>query len=138
MIPPSRVRAAVLAGLVAMAAGAVEPPLGAQSKSANDGVYTDAQAGRGQKTFEGTCTVCHDVDAFRGNDFVNAWRNQPLLALFETINSTMPADNPGSLNAQEYADIIAYFLQLNRYPAGADELAGSTEVMSAVKMESPK
>jgi hypothetical protein len=34
----------------------------------------------------------------------------------------MPQDNPGSLTDPEYAAIVAYLLQANRYPAGQKEL----------------
>ena len=30
----------------------------------------------------------------------------------------MPESNPGSLPEQDYVDILAYILSLNRYPAG--------------------
>ena len=36
--------------------------------------------------------------------------------LWDIASGTMPEDNPGSLKQQEYADILAYFLQLNEFP----------------------
>ena len=110
---------------------------GAQ-KSVNDGVYSAAQAERGQKVFEATCTTCHDPGRFTGPDFIKQWSGQPLHALFDTMSTTMPEDNPGSLKPQQYADLVAYFLQLNKYPAGQEELKGAAEALRTLKMEAPK
>lgn len=107
-------------------------------KSVNQGVYSEAQAARGQQKFEGTCTACHDTARFTGPEFVNAWAGQPLHALFDTVSATMPEDNPGSLEPQQYGDVIAYFLKLNGYPAGTDELKGDAAAMKAIKMEARK
>jgi mono/diheme cytochrome c family protein len=107
-------------------------------RSVNQAVYSEAQAARGQKVFEGTCTACHDTARFTGPDFVNNWAGQPLHTLFDTVSSTMPEDNPGSLEPQQYGDIIAYFLKLNGYPAGAEELKGDAAAMKAIKMEIKK
>lgn len=110
----------------------------AQTRSVNDGVYTAAQADRGQKTFESACTVCHDVDRFRSADFINSWKNEPVSSLLETLRGTMPADNPGGLQPQEYADVIAYFLKLNRYPVGSSELPATKDATSTIRIESLK
>lgn len=111
---------------------------GQEARSVNQGVYSEAQAARGQKAFSATCTACHDTARFTGPDFVNNWAGQPLHALFDTVSATMPEDNPGSLKPEEYTDIIAYFLKLNGYPAGADELKGEAAAMKAIKMEAKK
>lgn len=107
-------------------------------KSVNAGVYTAEQATRGEGTFGARCTNCHDPGRFTGNDFVRHWSNQPLAVLYGIMSSTMPEDNPGSLTAQEYADVLAYFLSLNKYPAGVEELKGGEEAMKALQMEPPK
>lgn len=106
--------------------------------SVNRGVYTAAQAGRGGKVFADKCTACHDTSRFTGSDFVRTWSGKPLHALYDHVKTTMPEDNPGSLQPQQYADVLAYFLQLNAYPTGADELKGTDEAMKAVQMELPK
>lgn len=109
----------------------------ATERSVNDGVYSAEQAKRGQVTFEAECTNCHDTGRFTGPTFLEHWTGQPLKKLFDQVK-TMPEDNPGSLRAQEYADIMSFFLQLNDYPAGADDLKGADDVMSAVRLEAKK
>lgn len=119
-----------------MAAGVVSAQ--APSTSVNAGVYSDAQATRGEKTFGDQCGMCHELNRFAGDDFTAAWSGRPLQVLFEVVSTSMPETNPGGLPAQEYADVIAYLLRLNKYPAGASELKGTTEAMSAVLMEPPR
>jgi len=106
---------------------------GPASRSVNDGVYTEPQAARGAKVFDTNCTACHDTGRFTGEDFLSAWTGKPLTELFEAVQ-TMPEDNPGSLKAQEYGDVVAFFLQLNKYPAGSDELKGDAEAMAGIAM----
>ena len=109
-----------------------------QEKSVNDGVYSDAQATRGQAAFERNCTNCHDTLRFTGAGFVQSWSGKPLAELYDVLRTTMPEDNPGSLKPQQYADLLSFFLQLNGYTAGEIELIGTDAAMKAVRMEAPK
>jgi quinoprotein glucose dehydrogenase len=109
--------------------------LRAQSaKSVNEGVYTAAQADRGAAVFKTSCTACHDTARFTGDDFLAGWTGKSLHALFDHVSTTMPEDNPGSLKPQQYADVVAYFLKLNGYPAGNTELTGA-EAFKAIKFD---
>ena len=108
-------------------------PAGAQETKARktvlDGVYTQAQAARGRADFEMSCADCHEGAAFdgpvlEGGGFINGWREDTLEALFGYIKTGMPENAPGSLPDAAYRDILAYLLELNRYPAGSAELTG--------------
>jgi mono/diheme cytochrome c family protein len=110
-------------------------PLPARAQQANarktvlEGVYTQAQATRGRAEFEMSCAACHEGAAFdgpvlEGGGFINGWREDTLESLFSYIKTGMPEDAPGSLSDAVYRDILAYLLQLNRYPAGRAELTG--------------
>jgi mono/diheme cytochrome c family protein len=105
------------------------------SKTTNSGVYTEAQAERGKKVFEAKCTACHDTARFTGEAFIDPWAGKPLKDVWDIASGTMPEDNPGSLPQQDYGDIIAYFLQLNAFPAGDAELKGDANAMAAIKIE---
>ena len=107
------------------------------AKSSNDGVFTPAQAERGKATFQAKCTACHESNQFGSREFISGWSKEPLSSLYEMISGTMPADNPGSLQPQEYADVVALFLQLNGYRAGAEELKGGKDAMSNVALDPP-
>jgi cytochrome c len=88
-----------------------------------EGVYTDAQAKRGQASYEYSCSTCHlpdlegdpgrDIPALAGEMFVGEWSMHSAKDLFDLISKAMPKDSPGSLRAQTYADLVAYLLQAN-------------------------
>jgi mono/diheme cytochrome c family protein len=109
----------------------------APAKSVNDGVYSSGQAGRGQALFQSICTTCHAPDRFTGQEFVSAFSGKPIVELFKAVQ-TMPEDNPGSLSPQQYADVMAYFLSLNKYPTGTEELKGDADALAGIQFESPK
>jgi len=99
-------------------------------KTVWNGVFTDAQAVRGQKEFEKNCMRCHEGDTaeddwaarFRGMGFMERWREYDVDALFTFIKLTMPRRQPKSLPDQTYLDIVASMLQANHFPAGSREL----------------
>jgi mono/diheme cytochrome c family protein len=105
-----------------------------EPKSVNEGVYTAAQADRGAAVFKTSCTACHDTARFTGDEFLAGWTGKSLHALFDQMSTTMPEDNPGSLKPQQYADVVAYFLKLNGYPAGKTELTGP-EALKTIKLD---
>jgi mono/diheme cytochrome c family protein len=110
--------------------------IGAQApaRTVNDGVYSSGQASRGQALFQSICTTCHDSDRFTGEEFVSAWSGKPLAELFKALQ-TMPEDNPGSLNAQQYGDVMAYFLSLNKFPSGSEELKAEADVLANIQFQ---
>ena len=108
------------------------------------GVYTDAQAKRGEATANQRCSACHGTDlmggeagpALVGLEFLGNWNQQSLGDFFDRIHSTMPADAPGSLSLQDTADVIARVLQLNKFPAGQKELPTDMNALGQLKIES--
>jgi mono/diheme cytochrome c family protein len=106
--------------------------------SSTAGVYTEEQAARGQKAYDSQCGRCHETARFTGEAFIEAWKGQPAYALFDSIRTTMPEDNPNSLRPQQYADIVAYLLKLNEFPAGSEELPATSVALKAVRLEFQK
>ena len=93
-----------------------------------DGVYTHAQAERGEAVYSTSCIGCHegqDADGpeLTGRVFLDRWREDKLEPLFTFIKTTMPGNAPGSLDDRAYADIIAFILEANGLPAGERELS---------------
>ena len=121
--------------VLAVALGAAAVSGQAPAKTTNSGVYTAAQAERGKKLFEAKCTTCHDTARFTGDQFLDPWAGKPLKDVWDIASGTMPEDNPGSLQQQEYGDILAFFLHLNQFPAGDVELKGDAAVMAGIKIE---
>ena len=106
-----------------LAALVAQPPV-----TVLDGVYTAAQAERGHAAYETSCVGCHEgLDAdgpqLTGTVFLDRWREDKLESLFTFIKTSMPGNLPGSLDERVYADIMAYILQTNGFPAGERELS---------------
>lgn len=92
-----------------------------------DGVYTTAQAERGHRAYESRCVQCHegleaDGPGLMGKAFLDRWREDTLEPLFSFMQTTMPGNAPGSLDAAVYADILAFLLEASDLPAGQSEL----------------
>jgi mono/diheme cytochrome c family protein len=108
------------------------------------GVYSDAQAKRGESTANKACSSCHGADlnggeagpALVGLEFLGNWNQQSVGDLFDRIHSTMPADAPGSLSLSDTADVVARVLQLNKFPAGQKDLPTDTAALGQIKIES--
>ena len=99
----------------------------AQDRTADQGVYTSAQAARGARYSIRIASPATARAARRRFSQVNASRSRSptrtLLAVFTTIQTTMPRQAPGSLTDTEYVDALAHLLTLNGYPDGMTELA---------------
>ena len=130
------------------AAGAFYSALRAQSPSRNvwDGVYTEEQSKRGQPLYTQHCASCHgdsmgggeSAPALAGGDFLSNWNGLTLGDLFERIRTTMPASKPGTLSREVNADILAYMLTVNQFPAGKTELPRATEVLKDIRIDATK
>ena len=108
-----------------------------EKRSVKTGVYTAAQADRGQSLFRSKCASCHAPNRFTDDLFYSSFAGKPLWEMFDVISDSMPEDNPGSLKKEEYADVIAYLLKLNNFPTGATELPIDKDALSAILMEKP-
>ena len=132
----------VLAGCAstpeAAPAGAAAPmadaPVAAFEVSGGELFYTTRQASRGNGLFRDNCVSCHASSEFAGSSFERRWRNRSVGDIYEFILYSMPDDNPGGLPTQTYADIVAYMLELNDFPAGNSELPTSMDTLLQMKM----
>lgn len=99
----------------------------AQDKTADQGVYTSAQAVRGAAVFDAHCVACHreggTAPVLAGERFTRTFADATLLSVFTTIQTTMPRNAPNSLTEREYVDVVAHLLKLNGYADGMTELA---------------
>jgi mono/diheme cytochrome c family protein len=132
--------------LAVTTAGTLRAQAPATAKTTNDGVFTDAQVKRGSDVYQAQCAACHDAQltgsgtapALSGTDFSANWKDETVSSLFERIRATMPADNPGSLQRPQVAELIAFILNFNKYPAGPSELATDSEALKAIKISAVK
>jgi mono/diheme cytochrome c family protein len=130
-------RVAAAAGLVA--SGAIGVTHAQATRTAQDGVYTDAQATRGQALYDKQCASCHgqglkglQAPPLVGDAFAATWQGQPLLELANKIRNTMPADAPGTVSATDAADLVAVMLKVSGFPASRTELASSETGLKAI------
>jgi len=129
---------AVTIGLLSLSI--VTPAAAQATKSVWDGVYSSEQAARGKKLYVDSCSSCHQeglqgadlAPALKGEDFVLRWAGFSMQDMFNTISMTMPSDDPGKLSPQVNADIVAYILQVNKFPAGRDELKPDAPLLKGI------
>jgi len=113
-----------------------------------DGVYTDDQAARGEAHYARSCESCHGADlsgnpvdeipALAWDAFLLHWNDRTIKDLYDSIKRSMPQDKPGSLNARAYADVVAYLLQVNKFPSGTKELGLNPDVLASIVIERTK
>jgi hypothetical protein len=110
---------------------------GNAGKTTLQGVYSAAQATRGQRTFESICLSCHPLPTQTGQVFAKRWRGQTVADLYGFVAETMPKNDPGSLAPREIAQVIAYLLKINGMPAGAAELPANEVTLKGIRIEVP-
>lgn len=106
----------------------------AQTPNLLDGVFSKPQVQRGKTAYARNCQSCHSSNLqgegieppLIGELFIDAWREDKLFSLYDFIAIRMPKEGrkttPGSLTEQQYLDIVAYILDRNGFPAGAQDL----------------
>jgi mono/diheme cytochrome c family protein len=118
-----------------------------QTKTVWDGVYTEEQATRGEALYSEHCVKCHG-DNLQGNGegagplagatFKSTWNGVLMGALFDRVRLSMPQDKPATMTRQEVADLLAFILRANSFPAGKSELARQTDMLNAITFQSEK
>jgi quinoprotein glucose dehydrogenase len=137
--------------------GAFYSQIRAQSPaSVWSGVYSEQQAKRGEALYKQECATCHG-DALEGNGqteraqklermlpplsgdvFKGNWNGRPLSDLFDKMKRTMPRDDPGKISLNQNADILAYLLKFNGFPAGKAELPADPSLLTETIFEAVK
>ena len=114
----------------------------APTRTVLDGVFTEEQAKRGDPLYSQYCASCHGptlmggemAPPLVGGEFASNWNDLTVGDLFERIRVSMPQNDPGSLSRQQVADILAFILSVNKYPAGQTEVARETEALKQIKL----
>jgi mono/diheme cytochrome c family protein len=115
------------------------PPRGV-SRTARDGVYTDAQAKRGEAIYKEKCASCHgpalgggNAPPLAGDMFLAVWGG-PVGDVVDKVLHTMPQDDPGKLTRQQSTDVVAYMLQVGKFPAGRTELGSDEAAQKSIAL----
>lgn len=126
--------------------GSLSPAALAQpARTASNGVYSDAQARRGQMLYRERCAQCH-ADALggglapplAGSVFTAAWGGRNLFELAGKIRNTMPLNDPGKLTPSQSADLVAYLLQAGKFPSGRTDLGADEAALKAIVLPKPR
>lgn len=116
-----------------------------------DGVYSEAQARRGEQVFKTECSYCHKEDLSGGffddglgrapalagkrafdSSFMDRWGGQTLGDMIATIAATMPQKRPASLTLDNYIDVATYLLSKNDVPHGASDLPSDVDTLGRI------
>jgi cytochrome c len=95
----------------------------------------------GEALFAENCVTCHgpglegdgEAPPLSGGEPFWAGNGKPLTALFDKIHKEMPHNKPGTLSPE--ADLLAYVLQFDKFPAGASELPHDSAAMNQIRYE---
>jgi mono/diheme cytochrome c family protein len=107
------------------------------------GVYSEAQAARGDAIYNENCAQCHTptlaggdlAPALTGQAFVARWTaTKPLADLFDYMRAEMPLNSPGGLTTRQNADLLAFLLKRAGYPAGKIDLPNTTTQLADVRV----
>lgn len=130
--------------LIAIGLGRHAAPAAAQPSSQTiwSGVFSAAQAKRGEAIAGRRCATCHNADlaggqdgpALVGPDVLRAWNGTSAGDLFDRIRTTMPADAPQSLSPQDTADILAFIFSQNKCPSGEQELPSGVDALKQIQI----
>lgn len=107
-----------------------------------DGVYSSAQANRGRAAYTSNCARCHgdaleghDAPALVGDTFMRNWGESTLASLLSKVEA-MPPKTQTARTREGNADLVAYILETNQFPAGgADFMPGADAVDDTVIVE---
>ena len=162
------IRHAVLALNVLISAVLAGPSGAAQTRPTRpptqtiwDGVYTDAQARRGEQLYAKHCSRCHGADLagrpwealgrtmpetmrgslhfdrtpeLTGPRFYANYDRLPLSDLAQRIRISMPQEKPGSLTRKDVVDVVAYILSFGGFPLGRTELTDRLEGLRQIQI----
>jgi mono/diheme cytochrome c family protein len=123
-----------LAGLTSQDVAPADPHA---SRSTMRGVYTSAQATRGEETYMNVCVGCHPAGTYATPIFRTTWTGRLLSDLFEVVKEKMPKNDPGSLTPEEAAQVLAYLLKINDAPSGDAELPPDNAALKKIVFETP-
>jgi mono/diheme cytochrome c family protein len=113
----------------------------AQSQTTKDGVYSDAQAKRGEALYGQQCVSCHSADLsgsgappLAGTDFLGSWDKMPVADLVDKIATSMPSSSPGSLSRVQASDLVAFILKSNNFPSGTADLGSDASTLKTINI----
>jgi polar amino acid transport system substrate-binding protein len=108
--------------------------------------FNKTQVAHGKTLYSSSCAKCHGpgldgvtAPALRGPAFAPAANSHLTIGgIFGYMATNMPADRPGKMRDQDYADLMAFLLYSNGYGAGANKLTADAARSSATPLNAGK
>src|SRR5579872_1189927 len=102
------------------------------------------QQARGKSLYVDKCASCHmenlqgtdETPALTGDMFWMNWDTYNANNLVEQVRATMPEDNPGGLERQQYIDIVAFILKTNKVQWDGD-LPSDMDALKKIVLKKP-
>ena len=117
---------------------AAKPATPARPLTTERGVYTAAQALKGEEVYMTFCVSCHPVGTYAAQAFKDKWNGAQLSRLFDLVTETMPKNEPGSLDNREYVLAISYILKINGAPPGKTPLPVDRAALAKIRLYLPR
>lgn len=137
-IPPSALsRVAPLLATILLFGAASAAPVSAQAPApapVDSAAEAVKQLELGEQWFRAACFECHATGALANADFRLKWTGRSAFELFESIRSTMPESDPGSLTQSTYVAVVSYLMKMNGIPVGTSALPADSAGLSTVKL----
>ncbi len=106
------------------------------------GIFTEAQAQRGQTLYASKCATCHgqalegaSASPLTGSRFLAKWGGKSVDDLYFITSTQMPYGAGGTLSQSEYMAIVAHLLRANGYRVGGRELPMDAALLKQIKIE---
>ncbi len=124
---------------------AAAPTAASAARSQWSGIYSEAQATRGEPLYTAECAFCHGADLqgtfvappLTASALSVRWQNRTLAELFDYQQTFMPWTSPGGYGRRQNIDILAYILKKGGFPAGAD-LPAESEAQRQIRILAAK
>jgi glucose dehydrogenase/mono/diheme cytochrome c family protein len=138
-IPVSRARRPGLVALVLIALGGLAA---SPVRADGSGYFTAAQVASGRFDYSQRCSVCHGASlkgggapALAGTTFVAQWNGKSLAEFYKYVHDQMPLGQAGTLDGQQYADIVAYVLAQNGIAPGDIRMTPDSPMQRALALD---
>jgi hypothetical protein len=67
--------------------------------------------------------------------FERTWRGKTLGDLYTFVSMRMPKNDPGTLAAEDVADVVAYLLKMNAMPVGTAEIYPDADSLKKFRID---